>query len=302
MSKRNIRNLPLLEAFEAVLAQGSISGAADAMSVTQSAVSKQLSQLRSWLDDELFVRTSTGMQPTPRALELRDSVQSILALAGALTAADRSPPSEFKGRFVLCATDEMLTRLVPTLMERLAEEAPAMRLVTLPLVKDYLVRQLEAGEVNLVVAVNWNAPELLKQRRLGSDPFVCLMHEKHPLAGVNLTLKRYVDATHVLVAPLGNDRGVVDIALGKLGLSRNVCASLSAFSMVNERVLGASRIITLPAQVARSLAHKAPFVVKSVPLKLPASDYYMLWHNRFSAEPRLRWMLDAVSREFQRAQ
>ncbi|MEM7500391.1 MAG: LysR family transcriptional regulator [Pseudomonadota bacterium] len=294
MSNRNIRNLPLLEAFDAIMTRGSIIGAAEAMNVTQSAVSKQLAQLRGWLSDELFVRTSDGMQPTSRALELRESVQSILRHAARLTADEVTPPREFTGKFVLSATDEMLTRLVPRLVDRLSGEAPNLRLVTLPLVKDYLVRQLEAGQVHLVVAVNWHAPELLKQKRLGSDPFVCVMHKDHPLAGGNMTLKRFTEATHVLVAPLGGEKGVVDLALERAGLERHVCASVSAFSMVNEDLLGSSRIVTVPSKVAHSMAKNGPYVVKRVPLDLPRTDYYALWHSRFSSEPRLRWMLDAV--------
>lgn len=298
MSNRNIRNLPLLEAFDAIMTRGSIIGAAEAMNVTQSAVSKQLAQLRGWLNDELFVRTSDGMQPTSHALELRESVQSILRHAAGLTSAAATPPKDFTGKFVLSATDEMLTRLVPRLVDRLDSEAPSLRLVTLPLVKDYLVRQLEAGQVHLVVAVNWHAPELLKQKRLGSDPFACVMHKDHPLASKNMTLKRFAEATHVLVAPLGGEKGVVDFALERLGLRRHVCASVSAFSMVDEDLLGTTRIVTVPANVARTIAQKGPYVVKRVPLDLPTTDYYALWHSRFSSEPRLRWMLSAVTEIF----
>ncbi|MEM7280060.1 MAG: LysR family transcriptional regulator [Pseudomonadota bacterium] len=298
MSNRNIRNLPLLEAFEAILTRGSIIGAAEAMNVTQSAVSKQLSQLRGWLDDELFVRTSEGMQPTPRALELRDGIHVILEQANNLTTEDVTPPKEFTGKFVLSATDDILTRLSSSLVTRISEKAPQLRLVTLPLRKDYYVRQLEAGQVNLVVAINWQAPDLLKQKRLGSDHFVCVMHQDHALAKRNMTLKRYVEATHVLAAPLGNEKGVVDLELEKLNLERRVCASVSAFNMIDDELLGTSRIATVPSRVAKNLARKYPYVTKRVPIGLPKSHYYALWHPRFSADSRLRWMLDCVSELF----
>ncbi|MEM9623005.1 MAG: LysR family transcriptional regulator [Pseudomonadota bacterium] len=299
MKERNIRNLPLLEAFEAIMMRGSISGAAESMYVTQSAVSKQLNQLREWFGDELFVRTSKGMQPTPRALELRQAVQDLLTQARALFPEDVAKPQEFVGKFVLGATDEILARVVPPLVDRLAREAPDLRLTTLPVARDYLLDQLESGQVNLVVAVNWNAPELLKQRRLGSDPFVCVMHEQHPLAGGNLTLRRYADATHILVAPLGNDKGVVDLELEKHGLQRRICVSVSAFHMVDQQLLGTSRIATLPSRVAQQLTRGSPYITKRVPLALPETVYFALWHQRFSAEPRLRWMLAAISELFE---
>ena len=295
MPNRNVQSLPLLGAFDAIMTRGSITGAAEALSVTQSAVSKQLAQLREWLGDELFVRTSEGMEPTPHALGLREQVRSILDQAAELTSAVVMPPREFTGRFVLSAGDEVLARFLPRLVDRLDREAPRLRLVTLPLARDYRVRQLETGQVHLVVAVNWNAPELLMQRRLGSDDFVCVLHEKHPLARGNLTLKRYTDATHVLVAPFGGEKGVVDIELERLGKERRVCASVSGFHMVDGDLLGTSRLATLPSHVAQAVARKGPFVIKRVPLKLPPSEYHALWHPRFSSDPRLRWMLDAVT-------
>jgi len=299
VSTWDFKNLRLLAAFEAIMTRGSIVSAADALGVTQSAVSKQLAQLRDWLDDELFVRTSDGMQPTPRAMAIRDRVESILEQAGSLVSEGRVQPSEFTGQFVLSATDEVIHRLAPVLVEQLAAEAPALRLVTLPLTRDYLVRQLESGQANLVVAVNWHAPELLMQKKLGSDHFMCVMHEEHPLANVELTLERYAAATHVLVAPLGHEKGVVDVELDRRGLKRWVCASVWAFGMVDEALLGRSRISTLPSRVAHRLVQSGPFVAKDVPLKLPQTDYFALWHPRFSNEPRLRWMLGVIADVFE---
>ena len=294
MSIRNLKRLPLLEAFDAIMTRGSIVAAAEAMNVTQSAVSKQLAQLREWLDDELFVRTSDGMQPTPRALAMRERVEGILAQAADLASEGHVSPAEFTGEFVLSATDEVLHRIVPPLVNRLSEEAPHLRLIALPLARDYSAQHLESGRVNLLVAVNWHAPEQLMQKKLGTDKFVCIMHKDHALADGNLTLKRYAAATHVLVAPLGYKEGVVDVELQQRGMQRRVCASVPVFGMVTEALLGKDRICTLPSRVADRLVACGPFVRKPVPISLPVTDYYALWHPRFSADPRLRWMLSAV--------
>ncbi len=298
MSERNIRRLPLLEAFHAIMLRGSVGAAAEVMGVTQSAVSKQLAQLRTWLGDELFVRTRDGMQPTPRALALREPVEEILRQSDALTTEAAVDPATFAGRFVISATDELQERLVPALVDRLGREAPQMRLVTLPLAPDYSLRQLEAGQVNLLLGVNWHAPEPLHLTKLGEDPFVCVMGSGHPLATKNLTVKRYAAATHVLVAPLGHDVGVVDTALDDVGLSRRVCASVSSFHVVDPELLGDTRIATLPSRVAARLTRGGACVTKPVPLALPITRYFALWHPRFDAEPRLRWMLDAVKDAF----
>ncbi|MEL7448102.1 MAG: LysR family transcriptional regulator [Pseudomonadota bacterium] len=298
MSDRNLKKLPLLDTFNAIMMRGSLVSAAEAMNITQSAVSKQLAQLREWLDDELFVRTSDGMQPTPKALALRERVEEIVAQAADLAAEGRVSPVEFTGEFVLSATDEVLERIVPTLVDRLADEAPNLRLVALPLAQDYSAQHLESGRVNMLVAVNWHAPEQLVQKKLATDPFACVMHKDHVLADGNLTLKRYAAATHILVAPLGYKLGVVDVELQQRGMQRRVCASVPVFGMVNEELLGTNRICTLPSRVVDRLVDTGPFIKKQVPIALPVSDYFALWHPRFSAEPRLRWMLGAVEEAF----
>lgn len=299
MSSGNVRMLPLLEAFDAIMRRGSVGAAAEAMNVTQSAVSKQLAQLRSWFGDELFVRTRDGMLPTPRALALMARVQPILREAELLTAEVPLQPDHFEGPFVLCATDEVLARLLPDLVPRLADEAPLLELVTLPLPADYAVRQLESGRVDLVVAVNTAAPEQLLQRKLSEDHFVCVMHRDHRLAASRLTLKRYAGAAHVMVAPLGSKLGLVDHALAAQGLSRRVHVSLSSFHLLGEAVLSDRYIATVPSRVAAELCRRGPFVVREVPLRLRSTQYHALWHPRFGAEPRLRWMIEAVARGFE---
>ena len=127
-------------------------------------------------------------------------MESILTAARHITDGKQQSPSEFDGNFVIHSTDDLLDRMLPHLIDRIQSEAPQMRLTTSMLSRDYSVRQLEAGKVNLIVGISWNAPELLVQRRIGSDTRVCVMHERHELATQNLTLKRYAGATHVLVA------------------------------------------------------------------------------------------------------
>src|SRR3954463_6336572 len=48
----------------------SVSAAAEKLSLSQSTVSMALARLRKHYDDPLFVRTSIGMEPTPRGAEL----------------------------------------------------------------------------------------------------------------------------------------------------------------------------------------------------------------------------------------
>ena len=296
MTNKNIENLPLLISFKAILEEGSVVEAADRLGLTQSAVSKHLTRLRDWLDDPLFVRTSTGMQPTPRALEVRDQVESILSAAEKINADDTPEPSTFTGEFRISSTDEVLSRLLPALVGRIAEAAPNLRLTALPLVPDYSMRDLETGAVNLLIAVNWHAPDQLKQRRLYSDRFVCLMHGGHPLANNALTMESYAMARHLLVAPLGMTVGALDAALAERGMSRKIVATVPSFSLMTPDLIGRDCIATMPLRVGRRLAENADIRIRELPLRAPPIDYFLLWHPRFDREPRLVWMRQLIER------
>ena len=298
MKSGNLDNLPLLASFRAIAEEGSVVAAADRLGVTQSAVSKHLARLREWLDDPLFVRTSAGMVPTPRAVEIAATVEDILSGVDALAERPAPDPATFLGTFTLSSTDEVLWTILPGLLQRLADEAPEMRLTAIPLSPDYSLHSLETGTVNLLIGVNWHAPEVLRQTRLMQDRFVVVMRRDNPLAGTTLTPGSYAGARHLLVAPLGMSTGAIDPFLVEHGLARRIVASVPNFTLVTAALLGNDRVVTLPERVAQRLSRRnADILVTDLPVASPPIVYHALWHPRFDREPRLRWMRTLVADE-----
>src|SRR5579871_3032333 len=70
-------DLNLLIALEALLAEGSVTGAARRLGLSPSAVSRSLDRLRLAIEDPLLVRAGRGLAPTPRATALRDRVRAL---------------------------------------------------------------------------------------------------------------------------------------------------------------------------------------------------------------------------------
>ena len=71
-------DLNLSVAFDILIKEQNLSHAADKLGLTQPAMSKRLTRLRSLFGDELLVRTSKGMKPTARALELVEPIRIAL--------------------------------------------------------------------------------------------------------------------------------------------------------------------------------------------------------------------------------
>ena len=66
----NALDLNLLRILDALLEERSATRAGERLGLSQSAVSHALNRLRHALNDELFVRSSDGLEPTPRALQI----------------------------------------------------------------------------------------------------------------------------------------------------------------------------------------------------------------------------------------
>lgn len=295
MPERNIENLPLLATFKAIFDHGSLGEAGEALGLTQSAVSKKLAKLRDWFDDDLFIRTASGMEPTDRALSLLPQVEALLRDAGALMKDRPFTPAELSGNVVIATTDEIRARLVPPLLHGLRNEAPGLRLTLIPLEGDYSLRRLENGSVNFVVSVNWHAPDQLRQKRLFGDRFVCLMHRDNALATGRLSLDRYAAASHIMVAPLGMERGYIDQFLLQQRRKRFVCLSVPDFAQVNAQTLGTGNVVSLPHRVALALAEEGDLVIRQLPFAVPMIDYYLFWHQRFAREPKTLWLKEKIA-------
>src|SRR6185312_15687035 len=70
-------DLNLLVALDALLAEGSVAGAARRLGLSTSAMSRTLARLRGATGDPLLVRAGRDMVPTPRATELRERVRNL---------------------------------------------------------------------------------------------------------------------------------------------------------------------------------------------------------------------------------
>ncbi len=248
------------------------------------------------VEGPLFIRTPEGMRPTPRAAWMSAHVAMILAEAETLSRARPFQPKDLDGVILISTTDEVSDVLIAKLLPRISSEAPDARLTFVPLAPDYASRDLEAGQIDLVISVNWHAPETLKQSRLFNDHFECVMRSDHPLANRKMTIKEYADAMHVLVAPLGMQAGQIDEILAHHDLRRKIRLSVPIFCQLDPSVLQDKLIVTLSARVAHNLEQKArgQLALRSLPFDVPEISYFSMWHTRFDNDPRHIWLRHLV--------
>ncbi|MBK7661210.1 MAG: LysR family transcriptional regulator [Betaproteobacteria bacterium] len=297
-------DLNLLPVFEAAYEEGSLSGAARRLSLTQPAVSHALARLRATFGDELFVRQSRGMRPTPAADALYGRVREALAIVrGAIDESRGFDPATSRRRFTVAIPHPLGPLLAVRLMESLASVAPGVEVVfstrSRPLDLD---KDLAAGRFDL--ALDWLAP---RAGSLTADPvftegIAAMVRSGHPaLAGgkrrppvVGWPLVRLRPRTDWSALPVG---GVKEwLALGlRVGLEVSEMLEVLAVASRSDMV---GIVPTSLASIARR-----DFGLEAVP-GLPASPsipVWMVYREARRAEPShafLRERLAAAVRDF----
>jgi DNA-binding transcriptional LysR family regulator len=288
----------LLVAFDALLAEGSVTRAAERVGIGQPSMSHALGRLRDLLKDELLVRMPEGVRPTPRALALAAPVRVALsAIQETLLQGQGFDPATAERTFVLGMPDSIEVALLPRLLAHLEAEAPGVRLRVRTADRFEVPGLLDQDRLHLAVSgLLTEGAVHHKRRRLYSLDYLCLYDPERLPLKPPITLADYVAVPHVLGSLRGDAHGVVDDALAPLGLRRTVAVTTPHFAAVPFILKGARLLSTVPQPAARIFAARFGLAAGPVPVALPGIDVSMLWHASYDHDPAHQWLRGTVAR------
>ena len=268
----------------------SVSQAAERLGLSQSAVSMSLAKLRKHFNDPLFVRTSTGMEPTPHATQLIGILsQAEDLLQTAFGRAVVFDPRTSERLFHVQSTDIAQVTLVPKLMQHLTKAAPFVR-IDLQRIAPSTPKLLESGELDLAVGFIAPMGAGFCQQRLFKERFVCVMRSDHPRIGNTLTAKAFETESHLAVAASGTGHNVVEKTLEAQKIRRRVALTVPSFLGIVSIITSSDYLAILPEQLARHFASPGNIKVLALPFEIP--PYYIMqhWHERYSQDPASQWL------------
>jgi DNA-binding transcriptional LysR family regulator len=293
-------DLNLLVAFDALVSEQSVTKAAARIGIGQSAMSHNLARLRTLFGDELLTRGPDGMRPTPRGLGLVAPVRGILGQVQALTAARAAfVPATADNVFRIGMPDSVEVLLVPQLLAYLQGEAPGIKLrlqsVGHPA---QMLEDLDADHLDMAVSVGeiTEGRDHHKKRAILTGTFMCMFNAA--LVGIEapITLEDYARLPHVLTSLRQGERGVVDTALEKIGLKRNVTLVTPRFLAVPYLVRGAPVVTTMHAELARLFSSALGLSLSPPPLPLPDMAISLVWHESYDDDPAHAWLRRVIGR------
>jgi DNA-binding transcriptional LysR family regulator len=286
-------DLNLLVTLDVLLAEGSVARAAQRLRLSPSAMSRALARLREATGDPLLVRAGRGLVPTPRALELRERVGSLVQDAeSVLRPAGKLDLEQLVRTFSLRTSEGFVENFGPDLIARVATEAPGVRLRFLPKT-DKDSTPLRDASVDLETGVIGKAmgPEIRTQG-LFRDRHIGVVQPGHPLSRGTITPARYAAGQHVLVSRRGRDRGPIDEALASLGLERRIATIVGGFSAALALARATDLIASVPERHTLNL--RAGMFCFPLPVALPEITVSVFWHPRLDADPAHRWLRGCV--------
>lgn len=284
-------DLNLLRVFDAMLQYQSVSRAAEALALSQPAMSAAVGRLRKQFDDPLFVRTGTRMSPTPRAETLAPHIRQIMAtIENQILKGEPFDPARSKRGFALITPDIAEANLLPRILARLHREAPLVQLQTSVIPSPTAAQALENGVADLAIGYfpDLERPGFYRQRLFQSE-HVCLFRKQHPGIGKTLTLKKYLALEHALVRPGGREH-VFDRYMQHQPSRRHVVIELSHFMSLLPVLEASDLIATIPKDLALLLTRYGTLRFLPVPLNAPVIDVHLFWHERGHHDEGHQWL------------
>lgn len=294
-------DLNLLRVLVALHRTRSVKKAAATLDLSQPATSLALGRLRKALDDPLFVRSPTGMLPTPRGTELADAAAR--ALSEFSVHAQNEPafdPATSRRDFVVTTPDVGELQLLPPLMAYLEREAPHCNLRSEPFATADVEAALEDGRCDLAFGLfpNLERPALYTQQIL-RQTIVCVVRADHPtVRSSRISMRRFLELSHAVVHPVGRSQELFEALLKEKGYTRRVQLKTAHFLSLPSIIAATDMIATVPRSIADYYTRLENLRIVALPIGIKPVPIRQFWHPRFHTDPAVRWLRESVARLF----
>ena len=298
-------DLNLLVYLDVLLRECNVTRSAEELGISQPAMSNSLRRLRDLFGDPILVRTSDGMTPTDRALELQPMVRKVLSAAEqAILPKTEFEPMESNRIFRIMASDYTESTLLPVLLRQLRKQAPNIRLdIMTP--SDVSFHDVERGKVDMVINRFDSLPQSFHQVHLWDDSFSCVMSANNPVKD-RWSLESYLSSKHIWVSKTGMGVGVgmtpddvqrlgwVDEALSKQGVKRDISLFTRHYQVALLLAEQDDLIVTIPSMSAKSIANSDKVVILDPPFEIERMRLKMVWSPLLQHDPGHRWLRQLI--------
>jgi DNA-binding transcriptional LysR family regulator len=286
-------DLNLLAVFDAIMGERSVTRAGHRLGLSQPAMSHALTRLRHMLKDDLFVRSPTGMVPTPRAEQLAAPIR--VALDGLRQSLE---PVQFEASkatrtFHIAVDNYSAIVLVAPIAARIGRIAPGVTLDFRPSGTLDVFELLDRSELDLAIGRPGVQGQRFSVKRLLQDQFVIVLRKEHPAAREReLSADKLADLSQLEIS---SARFGADFAEDASRPKRGVRPSIRAPFLSAASILTASDLVlVLPLNVAKDMVRSRPLVFRELSRSPKPIEAAMIWPRRLDNQPAHAWLRDVI--------
>ncbi|MGR6870967.1 LysR substrate-binding domain-containing protein [Pseudomonas sp. HK3] len=294
--KLNLRSidLNLLPVFEAVMETRQFSKAAEHLAMSQPAMSAAVQRLRDTLNDPLFVRTSKGVVPTPKAEALYQDIQGGLSqLRQGLSQQRGFDPKAHPHSFRILSGDYFEFVLLPTLIEEVEHSAHKIRFNLRPIFDDS-AKQLIHAQADVMLDAFPIKDDRIHCEVVTEETLVVVTRKSHPYIKDSISLSDFFSATHAVLPNRGRLLPLDKILDKPLRQERKIGVQVTQYISLLAAVANSNYIATAPRQLATRYADALGLKVYDFPIAVSPVPIYMMWSKAFDHDPANQWLLDQL--------
>jgi len=290
--------LSLLVTFQALLQERNAVAAAKKLRISQSAVSKNLAQLRLLFDDQLFDRTSHGFEPTPLAKKLEGPLSDALNQIDSLLTPAEFEAESYEGRVRLALHDAGFAFIAAPLMALCEKRAPGIQLdLWFKDVKG--LQALSNAEVDLLIlpqdaGQHWHDDEHLVWQKLYQEPLVCLLRPGNPALQDKWDEENYLACTHIGIRDSQLGTAMLDQHLNQRHLTRTFSAMTPDFHTATRLVQQTDAVFTCSHSWAELVSQEVDVIKRPLPFPQHVCGYHLVWHQRTDSSPLHLWLRERI--------
>ena len=290
-------DLNLFVIMNSIYTEGSLTKAAEVVGITQPAVSNALSRLREKFDDDLFVRTGSGMVPTQKTENIIKDIQNALQLMQkSVNEPDEFDPATSQKTFRISLGDINEGRILAILISKIEKLAPNIKLECYYTARGQVPHALATNELSFAVDPFIPNSKDTNSTKVFSDKFVIAHRANHPVSKITeITLDEALKLKYINISNRKRGASVVEMEMQKMQLQPEIALRAQHYLVTPEIV----RSTDLCLLCSETFAKKHGLSYVNLPFDVPPLEQYLIWHKSDDNDGSHIWMRTLIAESFE---
>ena len=290
-------DLNLFVIMNSIYTEGSLTKAAEVVGITQPAVSNALSRLREKFDDDLFVRTGSGMVPTQKTENIIKDIQNALQLMQkSVNEPDEFNPATSQKTFRISLGDINEGRILAILISKIEQQAPNIKLECYYTARGQVPHALATNELSFAVDPFIPNSKDTNSTKVFSDKFVIAHRANHPVSKITeITLDEVLKLKYINISNRKRGASVVEMEMQKMQLQPEIALRAQHYLVTPEIVRSTDLCLLCSETFAKK--HGLSYVI--LPFNVPPLEQYLIWHKSDDNDGSHIWMRTLIAESFQ---